>query len=179
MDKQGGIANQQGKTLEQVVISTFQQKGFQPIPFAKWKDHPDYYGDELLLTNVPYETIYGHQGKTEFKLSSKRYGEYRIECKWQQSSGSVDEKFPYLYLNCIEKMPEPNIIIIVDGQGAKPGAVDWLKQAVQAKLYTNETTRMKNIQVLSLAEFVIWANQTFRGLSPAPMVHPGTNQPLF
>jgi hypothetical protein len=31
-----------------------------------------------------------------------------IECKWQQVSGSVDEKLPYLYLNCIEAMPEKN-----------------------------------------------------------------------
>jgi hypothetical protein len=162
MENQGGIANKQGRTLEQVVALTMQQKGFRVIPYTKWKDNPAAYGDEVLLTNVPYETIYGHQGKTEFKLVSKRYGDYRIECKWQQSSGSVDEKFPYLYLNCIEKMPEQNIIIILDGQGAKPGAVAWLEKAAQNKFYTRESNAVKNIEVLTLAEFVRWANQTFR-----------------
>jgi hypothetical protein len=162
MENQGGLANNQGRTLEYVVVSTMQQKGFKVIPYAKWKDSPENYGTEILLTNVPYETIYGHQGKTEFKLVSQKYGEYRIECKWQQSSGSVDEKFPYLYLNCIEKMPEPNIIIIVDGQGAKPGAIQWLRQAAVKKIYMGESNRTKNIMVMSLAEFVKWANLTFR-----------------
>jgi hypothetical protein len=162
MKSQGGIANIQGRTLESVVINTLEQKGFQKVPYKEYSQGLNLYGDELLLTNVPYETIYGHQGKTEFKIHSKRYGEYRIECKWQQSSGSVDEKFPYLYLNCIEKMPENNIIIIVDGQGAKPGAINWLSQAARLKLYTNERNRDKNIQVMSLAEFIIWVNQTFR-----------------
>jgi hypothetical protein len=162
MENQGGIANNQGRVLEQVVSLTMQQKGFRVIPYIKWKDDPGAYGDEVVLTNVPYETIYGHQGKTEFKLVSKKYGDYRIECKWQQSPGSVDEKFPYLYLNCIEKMPEQNIIIVLDGQGAKQGAVSWLRQAASKKIYTNQTNGTKNIEVVSLAEFVMWANKTFR-----------------
>lgn len=135
MENQGGIANAQGRTLESVVINTLEQKGLKKVPYKEYARGLKLHGDELLLTNVPYETIYGHQGKTEFKIQSKRYGEYRIECKWQQSSGSVDEKFPYLYLNCIEKMPETNIIIIVDGQGAKPGAVKWLRRAAVKSQY--------------------------------------------
>jgi hypothetical protein len=163
MENQGGLANHQGRTLEQVVVGTMQQKGFKVIPYVKWKGDPESYGPEILLTNVPYETIYGHQGKTEFKLVSQKYGEYRIECKWQQSPGSVDEKFPYLYLNCMEKMPERNIIIIVDGQGAKPGAIQWLRQAALNKFYINhQTSETKNIMVMSLSEFVKWANLTFR-----------------
>lgn len=162
MEKQGGIANNQGRVLESSVISILQHKGFTVVPFSQWQKQPEHFGNELLLTNVPYQTIYGHQGKTEFKISSQKYGEYRIECKWQQSSGSVDEKFPYLYLNCIEQMPESNIIIIIDGSGAKPGAVEWIRQAAKDKLYTNEKNRHKTIQVLSLAGFIAWANQTFR-----------------
>jgi hypothetical protein len=162
MENQGGLANNQGRTLESTIISTLQQKGFIVVPFSKWKENPAAFDAEILLTNVPYETIYGHKGKTEFKIVSKHFGEYRIECKWQQSSGSVDEKFPYLYLNCIEKMPEENIIIIIDGQGAKQGAVEWLQQAARQKLYTNEITKSKNIKVMSLVGFITWANQTFR-----------------
>ena len=43
----------------------------------------------------------------------------RIECKWQQSSGSVDEKLPYLFLNAKDCMPEKDIMIIIDGKGWK------------------------------------------------------------
>ncbi|TCL76901.1 hypothetical protein EDC14_1001186 [Hydrogenispora ethanolica] len=164
MDRQGGLANSQGRTLEQVVIATLQQKGFQVLPYAKYQGTLlEGVADDLLLTNVPFENIYGQQSKTEFKLVSRRWGEYRIECKWQQSAGSVDEKFPYLYLNCIEKMPEANIILIVDGQGARPGAVEWLRRAARERLYQDGLRQPKNIQVFSMAEFVIWANKTFRG----------------
>ena len=40
----------------------------------------------------------------------------------------MDEKFPYLYLNCIQAMPEREIILLIDGNGYKPGALAWLKQ---------------------------------------------------
>ena len=56
---------------------------------------------DLLVRRVPYQSIYGHRGVTEFlAVSASRGLAVRIECKWQQSQGSVDEKFPYLYLNC-------------------------------------------------------------------------------
>ena len=121
------------------------------------------YGRELLLRNVPFESIYGHASKTEFLLSSALHDKLiRIECKWQQVSGSVDEKFPYLFLNCLEAMPEQEIIIIVDGGGAKPGAIDWLKNTVTSKKYRNKSNLNKSIHVMNLREFIIWANKSFR-----------------
>ena len=162
MAQQGRTANIQGRTLESAIINIMSQKGFDVVPYRDWEKRPGQYSGELLLKNVPYETLYGHRGSTEFKIVSGKYGDYRIECKWQQTSGSVDEKFPYLYLNCIEKMPEENIIVVVDGSGAKHGAVEWLKNAAERKLYTGELNRGKNIRVMNLAEFLAWANRTFR-----------------
>jgi predicted Rossmann-fold nucleotide-binding protein len=72
--------------------------------------------------------------------------------KWQQVAGSVDEKFPYLYLNCIETMSENEIILIVDGGGYKDGALAWLKDAVQEKKYQNNLA--KEIRVFSLVDFL-------------------------
>ena len=146
-----------------MVIATFESKGFEVEMYRKWLKKPEKYGKELLLRNVPYETIYGHNGNTEFLIISQAYNlEIRIECKWQQSSGSVDEKFPYLYLNCIEKMPEPTIIIIVDGGGAKPGAVEWLKSAAISSRYWKDDKPQKEILVMDLTSFISWANNTFR-----------------
>jgi hypothetical protein len=128
--------------------------------YRVWKKNPAKYAEEILLKNVPYETIYGHKGNTEFLLKSKEYNrEIRIECKWQQSPGSVDEKFPYLYLNCIESMPEDDIIVIVDGNGYKEGALNWLKSAISTKKY--QIGLDKNITILNLSEFIIWANKNF------------------
>ncbi|MEQ8191790.1 MAG: PD-(D/E)XK nuclease superfamily protein [Candidatus Eremiobacterota bacterium] len=159
--KQGSLATGSGNTLEQTITGTLLSKGFTPVNYGEYIKKKHNYGEELLLKNVPYKTIYGHDGKTEFLLKSRKYSiEVRIECKWQQASGSVDEKYPYLYLNCIEAMPEKDIIIIIDGGGAKEGAVKWLKKAAENHVYTANT--IKNIKVFNLVEFVKWANFTFR-----------------
>jgi len=124
---------------------------------------PERYGDELLLTNVPYNTIYKHSGKTEFLLKSAKYNlEIRIECKLQQVSGSVDEKLPYLYLNSIEAMPEKHILIVIDGAGWKAGVIPWLKAAASSKKYMTPANEDKKIEVLSLTEFMTWANKVLR-----------------
>lgn len=116
----------------------------------------------LLLENVPFVTVYEHKGNTEFLLISKKYNlRIRIECKWQQSAGSVDEKLPYLYLNTIEAMPEKSIMILIDGGGWKTGAIKWLKDAVKQNKYTIKANKDKQILVFNLADFFTWTNKTF------------------
>ena len=160
---QGGLANSSGRTLETTVVATLQSKGFATALYRDWLKQPAQYGPEILLRNVPYQTLYGHSGNTEFLIRSAKYKlEVRVECKWQQSTGSVDEKFPYLYLNCIECMPERDIIILIDGGGAKAGSIQWLREACDTKRYTNLVNYTKNIRVMDLRDFLIWANKTFR-----------------
>lgn len=161
MDR-GHKTNITGNQLEVAVQTVLQNKGFEIEMFRKWQKNPDNYGDELLLKNVPYKTIYKHNGNTEFLLISKRNNlKIRIECKWQQVAGSVDEKLPYLYLNAIEAMQEKDIIILIDGNGWKKGAITWLKKAVSNNLYTTVLNHGKNIMVFTLTEFFSWANDTF------------------
>jgi hypothetical protein len=159
---QGGIANKQGKVLEATVISIFEQHGFLKAPYAAWKKDKKKYGDEVLICGAPYTSIYGHNGKTEFLALSQRLSRsIRIECKWQQSAGSVDEKFPYLYLNCVQAMPENEIVIIVDGGGAKESAINWLRQAARDRLFLQDLPE-KRIHVFTVSEFMIWGNTALR-----------------
>ncbi len=162
MENQGRRANSSGNLLEQTVKNICIQKGFKLEKYQNYVKNRGLFEErEILLTNVPYKSVYGHNGKTEFLLKSEKYGlKTRIECKWQQVSGSVDEKLPYLYLNCIESMPEEHIILIVDGGGWKNGAVDWLKNAAKEKKYTCVGNCNKLIEVMSLSEFLAWANRT-------------------
>ena len=158
----GGYANAAGHTLENVVRDVLQGKGFVVVSWAHFIKQPDPWGPEVLLTNVPYTTIYGHEGRTEFVLRSAHYAlDVRIECKWQQSAGSVDEKFPYLYLNCIQAMPESTIFILLDGGGAKPRAVTWLREAASTRLFLPADSP-KQVHVFSLQEFLAWVNRTLR-----------------
>jgi len=158
----GKSANITGNQLEIAVQTVLLNKGFEIEMYRHWKKKPQDYGKELLLKNVPFTTIYGHKENTEFLLISEKYNlRIRIECKWQQSSGSVDEKLPYLYLNTIEAMPEKNIMILIDGDGFKSGAKTWLRNAVR-KNYIQLTKTRTDVLVFSLTEFFTWANKTFQ-----------------
>jgi len=121
-----------GRILEQAVENVLLQKNVS------------------IRRSVPYINIYGSKGRTEFVIDTKTKS-IRIECKWQQSSGSVDEKFCYLYHNCLI-MPEKTIIIVIDGDGARKSAVEWLKNIA------NNTTS-KELYVFNLCEFIKWVNK--------------------
>lgn len=160
--EQGTKSNITGNQLEVAVKTVLTGKGFELINYRTWEKNKEKYGEELLLENVPFTTIYKHKGNTEFLLISKKYNlRIRIECKWQQVKGSVDEKLPYLYLNTIEAMPETSIMILIDGKGWKEGAITWLKDSVKQKKYTTEQNKSKEILVFNLTEFFTWANKMF------------------
>ena len=145
---QGGTtANKNGKVLEDMVRSVAKMHGFKEANYKEWRllDFPVQY----LVKNVPYDTIYGTKGHTEFVLSATS-GNIRIECKWQQVNGSVDEKFPYLFEN-MKHVEEPKVILLLGGGGYKKAARDWL--------YNNcKEYKLKDIVVYGQEEFTIWAN---------------------
>ena len=160
--EKGTKSNITGNQLEVAVKTVLTGKGFELVNYRVWDKNKENFGEELLLENVPFTTVYEHKGNTEFLLISKKYKlEIRIECKWQQVAGSVDEKLPYLYLNTIEAMPEKSIMILIDGSGWKAGAIKWLKDAVKQKKYTTKRNSDKKILVFNLTEFFTWSNKTF------------------
>ncbi len=160
--EKGAKSNISGNQLEIAVMTVLLGKGFELVKYRDWKKNQEKYGKELLLKNVPFTSVYKHLGKTEFLLVSEKYDlKIRIECKWQQVNGSVDEKLPYLYLNTIETMPEKTIMILIDGIGWKKGAIQWLKDAVKQKKYTTNENNDKEILVFNLTDFFTWANNTF------------------
>ena len=56
-----------------------------------------------------------------------------IQCKWQASPGSVEEKYPFEVLSI--QLNEFNTIIVLDGGGYSKGAEMWLRsQAGKNKL---------------------------------------------
>ena len=79
--------------------------------------------------------IYGKKRRVDFIL----YHPLRwkdclvIQCKWQASRGSVEEKYPFEVLS-IQTTSIPTIIVL-DGGGYSKGAKDWLMgQAGKTKL---------------------------------------------
>ncbi len=150
VEEQGGTkANCEGARLENQVLSLLDsydykkqtQKSFvlacnlgQPI-FAK----------QFSLGKGIYDT----ECKSDFVIyhPQKHPETLVIECKWQNSAGSVDEKFPYMVTNIKERFHRKTIVII-GGKGAKSGAINWLKNQVDQKYL---------IGVFSMDEFMSWA----------------------
>ena len=71
-----------------------------------------------------------------------------IQCKWQASSGSVDEKFPF-EVECIAHDAFPAIIIL-DGGGYSDGAKTWLM---------GQRGKRNLIDVLDQGGFMRWQSQ--------------------
>lgn len=70
-----------------------------------------------------------------------------VECKWQSSPGTVDEKFPYLVLS-MKQIADCQSIILLAGGGYRPGAVKWLLE--------QQTENM--IVLEGLDKIIRWAN---------------------
>ena len=133
------------------------------LKYPEYIKNPDTHGNELLLRNVPFTTLYNGRGFTEFLLLSEKHDlKIRIECKWQQKTGSVDEKLAYVYLSCIEAIPENNIIILIDGAGFREGAIQWLKDVAGQRKYIPDDRPNKHVKIMNSTEFLTWCNETFR-----------------
>jgi hypothetical protein len=129
----GTQANKTGNTLELFVERLLQDNGYTKFVgspaqlFANRKS----IGGKQYAKQVPCGTsIYESPRKCDFLIFNKdRFpDDLIIECKWQQSAGSVDEKYPFTVFNII-KIGVPTVILL-DGGGYKKTAMAWLKDQV-------------------------------------------------
>jgi len=147
--KQGTKANYTGTKLEAFIQHVLETKGYTFVEHKNFKaacclEQPIYsrqfpLGNSIYDTPVKCDFILHHPLKYPTCLV--------IESKWQESSGSTDEKYPYLVLNVKEKLGYPTIIV-VDGGGYKPGAEKWLRSQVGGRL----------LYVFNMMEFQKWSN---------------------
>lgn len=129
----GTRANKTGGRLESFVESALKE-----YKYVEFWDHK-----EQVFANR--KTVGGKQFAGQVKVGDTIYGTERIadflvlnpdvfpegliiECKWQQSAGSVDEKYPFLIFNIV-KTGVPTIILL-DGGGYKKNAEKWLRDQV-------------------------------------------------
>lgn len=149
--KQGGsTANYTGKILEKFIEDRLLERGYTFIHNKKFKpacyleqsiySKQYFLGKSIYETNIYCDFVLYHPEKWRNCLI--------IETKWQQSGGSVDEKYPYLILNIQMRYPHKTILIL-DGEGYKKGAEDWIKSQQGNNL----------LKVFNMNEFNKWANK--------------------
>lgn len=72
-----------------------------------------------------------------------------IESKWQERTGTADEKYCFLIENIRTRYPVPTIVVY-GGGGARQGMVEWMRNQVDGR---------RLMAVLSFEEFLSWVNQ--------------------
>lgn len=152
-NEQGTKANINGKRLESDLADFFEENNFPVIKYSIYKKKPEKFMGikNYILSNVPYTTIYGHKGYTEFVIvTGDRRA--RLEAKSQNSAGSVDEKIPYVLENMIDAYPEKEAILITEGSGFKPGHRNYLKQKIEGN-FLDYKGKGKTLHAFNVAEF--------------------------
>lgn len=135
MNNAGKKANTEGKQFEAFVERCIEESGYtkttakeffklrclkQPIFAAQCEIGVDIYSKTRRVDFILYDP-------------DKWVDCLVLQCKWQAAKGSVEEKYPYEVLSI--QLNNFDTIIVIDGGGFSPGAVQWLKsQAGKNKL---------------------------------------------
>jgi len=150
-----------GQSFEKTVQSIVESTGIPVVDYTALTNYKT--SSDVLVKRVPFESIYKRNSKTEFVLC-KNGRKIRIECKFQSTRGSVDEKFTYAYLNAIESQPEEEIIFVIDGNGYTQEALEWIKNATKENLYVKPNVK-KAMRVFNTYEFTNWVLNGYQHLS--------------
>lgn len=59
-------------------------------------------------------------------------------------------------------MVEPHIIILLDGGGAKLGAIEWLRNSCEKFNLSELSISKRRIDLMNMTEFVQWVNTIFK-----------------
>ena len=145
----GSQANYTGTALQRFIEERLVERGYAYIDRKQFQPstylHQPTYTREFCVG----EGLYGKDFRCDFILyhPQKHTACLVIEAKWQQTGGSVDEKYPFLILNIKDKYPYETILIL-DGGGYKQGAREWIGNQVGGNFKT----------LFDMAGFQKWAN---------------------
>ena len=132
----GQRANFTGRQFETFCASIVQSQGYERIrpAAAIWAARE--LGQPIYASQVIIgKSIYGKDRKVDLLLfhPTKHPDGLVVQCKWQSSGGSVDEKYPFEVLNI--QQGTLDTIIVLDGGGYSDGAKEWLSARAGAGLF--------------------------------------------
>lgn len=149
---QGGTqANRTGTILERFILARLADQEYTFIPRDRFT--PSRILNQPIYTQHFHvgDSIYGTPQYCDFiAYHPQRWPDNLIiESKWQQTGGSVDEKYPYLVLNIQMQYKSPTILVL-DGGGYKKDAERWIRSQ-------SGSGNLKH--VFNMKEFAAWVNK--------------------
>ena len=121
----GKRANRRGRMLEQqiaeMLAEDYERASAMRFFALRCLRQPIYAEQVVAGLN-----IYGKERRVDFILYHPRKWPdcLVIQCKWQASTGSVDEKYPF-EIECVAEDAFPAVVVL-DGGGYSEGAKTWL-----------------------------------------------------
>lgn len=136
--------------LEDFVANILDERGYMFVVSTRFYPAREL---EQPIYSRQYELgkdIYGKKRKVDIVLYHPRlHGDNLvIQCKWQASSGSVEEKYPFEIQSIAQNRTDT--IIILDGGGYSAGAKQWL---------INQVGKKRLLHVFDKNEFSDFANK--------------------
>ena len=159
----GAKANKNGSRLERFVAEDLVNAGFSIMTYKQYcrrvdSTLPDYF----VVKEVPFTNIYGLPGKTEFVIHTPEET-IRVECKSQDTPGSVREKIPFAVLNAIQRFPEEKVLIILEGEEMPKEITKWARKATQPKSKGGlGNGEIKNISIFGLYGWRCWLDKLMK-----------------
>ena len=139
----GRIANKNGVNLEKFVQEKLRDLGYQEVDLI---NNSSLFERNFQKQAAVGQTLYGKDWKVDFFLRYKDVfpEDLVVECKWQSSTGSIEEKFPFLVGN-IEKNQIP-CIVVLDGEGYTQAAKQWIIKQAQKSHFLLHVWGMAEVQ---------------------------------
>lgn len=168
----GTTANLHGQSFEKHIITQLESKGLETITskefdkvlqLSNFKEKlNEHYPNGVIATGRNYyKSIYGNPNCFNEYRIFKDGIIYRLECKWQQKSGSKHEAIPYFYLNFVENCFKESVVIFVYGGEYMDKPSKWLKNAWKNRKYITDPNFDKDLKILDLDNFISWSNEVF------------------
>ena len=146
----GTGANRSGSRLEDFTQDILDERNYLFVRPARF--FPALEMEQPIFTRQigVGKDIYGKNRRVDFMLYHPRLWKdcLAIQCKWQSSRGSVEEKYPFEVLSVAQN--EFDTIIILDGGGYSDGAKLWL---------VTQSGKNRLLQVFDQGEFSRFASK--------------------
>lgn len=143
LQSQGAKANQSGamheKTVEDALTGLYCEK--KDSSFLKEIDL-NTYEKHFFISQPKFQNIYGSNSRADLLAFLGKNKVIRIECKKQESAGSVDEKIPFALINFFETslcdIQENFCILVLEGEhflnSTKGNSIiDWAIEDIRKK----------------------------------------------
>jgi hypothetical protein len=152
--KRYGSRGHRGQLLEQCVhgLKMMNIQSYTQAEFDKSQVRPD----EFVLLNYSHPSLYGTEGRKEAYINLNGV-EVVVEAKYQQGSGSVDEKLPYIW-ECFLVSSIPVWIVVFDGKyWAKhprgEAALEWFRQHIGRRRVIDCVPPERKLYICTLKSF--------------------------